>query len=91
MSEHAIASPVEKRLNTTDAASQGLSVSHLDDIGLYKAHTEKRPIIIRAAMNFMKSPNERTLFHTPTFYTGTKTFLREMSAVFPEHNSDASS
>lgn len=48
MMRHKVVLPLAESLNSDDDRSKSLSISHLDDIGLYTATTEKLPVLIRA-------------------------------------------
>lgn len=64
-----------KNLNYDDTASKRLNISHLDDTGLYAATTEQQPILIKAAIIFVKNRNKQALFHALPFYTNAETFV----------------
>lgn len=74
-----------------NAWSKRLSISHLDDIGLYMATTEDLPNLIRAVKSFAKSPNKPAPFPATIFHTKGKTFLSELWAMFVDYRTDSTS
>lgn len=75
----------EEGLNGNDTGLKSLGIAHLHDIGLYTATMEALEIFIRAARDSVKNSNNSAPFHTPTFYTSAKTFLRKCM-VLDKHN-----
>lgn len=66
---------LEERLNGDEAELKYLDNSHWDDTGLYTCTTEKPPIIIKAANNFVKNHSNPAPFHAPTVNISTKMSL----------------
>lgn len=79
---HENALALVESLNGNDSGSKSLSISNLDDTGLYTETTEKLKTLDIAARNFEKNRNKTALFQTPRFYTIANMFLGTLRAVF---------
>lgn len=60
-------------------------ISHFNDDGLNRANTEKVLVLIRTAGNFVENRTKPAPFHALTFYSSTRTFLKELNAMFVDH------
>lgn len=69
-------------LNGDDGGLKCLGVSHLHDLGMYKANSKYLPNLIRTMSKFVKNQTIPALFYTPTFHTSSETFLGRLRAVF---------
>lgn len=69
-------------LNSDDAVSKCLIISHSYDVGLYTATAETLQIISRAASTVLKDSTKPASFRATTFHTSTEMFLGKQIDVF---------
>lgn len=76
-------------LKSNDEESKHFDTSHVHDIGLYMAFTEKQTVLVREASNFMTNTNKLAAFPAPTNYPSVKIFLWKLKAVFVDYRTDS--
>lgn len=75
-----------ENMDEEETGSRTLGISRLEDGTLVSSRTEKRPLLVRAASQYVPNPMKHKLFHTPFFYKSGGDLLRELHDLYQERD-----